>query len=182
MMCLMYFACLRVGEVAWSSHGDHILGRQQVHFSIRWDTNKPTSMTINFHSFKDSNGQQPSHRRPPNQRGPLLLTEQGTPMNRTFFVGKLKSILAYTNLSYLNINSHSFRVGRTTDMVMQGHSDTYIQKVGRWSSNAYRVCASICNLPHLMGKVGGGCTQCSVLAPAHCMGLVAFGKGTNRHT
>ncbi len=26
MMSLMNFACLHVGEVAWSSHGDHILG------------------------------------------------------------------------------------------------------------------------------------------------------------
>ncbi len=159
MMCLIYFACLCVGEVAWSSHGDHILGIQQLHFSISRDTNKQTSITINFHSFKDSKGQQHSltiqalegtqhcpvaalahylHRRPFNQWGPLFLTEQGTPINRTFFVGKLKSILANTNFSYLNINSHSFRVGQTTDMVMQGHSDTYMQKVGRWSSNAYR--------------------------------------------
>ncbi len=59
-MCLMYFACLLVGEVAWSSHGDHILVIQQVHFSISRDTNKPTSMTITFHSFKQSKGQQPS--------------------------------------------------------------------------------------------------------------------------
>ncbi len=60
MMCLMYFACLCVGEIAWSSHGDHTLGIQQVHFSISKDTNKSTFMTINFHSFKHSKVQQPS--------------------------------------------------------------------------------------------------------------------------
>ena len=158
VMSLMYFACLRIGEVAVSSHAHHMLSCSQVSVSLA--TPRIPSISIRFHSFKHSKGKTPTLRiqhqpgqphcpvatlshylsiRPGPRSGPLFLLHDASPLTRPIFLRYLRQLLAATPYCNLNINTHSFRVGRTTDMATSGkYSDIYIQKVGRWSSSAYK--------------------------------------------
>ena len=36
-----------------------------------------------------------------------------------------------------DFNTHSFRMGKATDMHNRGYSDAQIAKAGRWASNAF---------------------------------------------
>ena len=76
--------------------------------------------------------------RPQTNSKALFLHILGTPMSRSFFVRHLRVLLAATPYKGEKFNTHSFRIGRATDMLLAGASDATIQKIGRWSSNAYR--------------------------------------------
>ena len=76
--------------------------------------------------------------RPPMLSQSLFLVLLGAPVTRNFFVEILRKLILYTPYFGLNINTHSFRIGRTTDLVLGGCSDAFIQKAGRWSSTAYK--------------------------------------------
>ena len=159
IMSLLYWACLRIGEVATSVHDDHVLGLDQVQFIYGPTSGKPESLQINFRSFKHSKGNTPSiilsqqdnkftcpvtalHQyvsiRPNLNRRALFITCLGPMVARSFVVDNLHKALKHTTHLGSLFNSHSFRVGRTTDLVLQGRSDAFIQKVGRWSSTEYR--------------------------------------------
>ncbi len=157
-MSLMYFACLRIGEIAISGRATHVLTMQQVKIVVQ--PPKTPYITVKFKSYKHSQGHQPLLTlkslpgsfhcpvkalqnylaiRPDTQNKQLIVVQNGKPLSRTIFKSYLDAALVVANLTNLNINTHSFRIGRTTDMVMGGrHSDSYIQKVGRWSSAAYK--------------------------------------------
>ena len=157
MMSLMYWACLRIGEVATSTHGDHVLRLDQL--SFEYIGARPSAAIITFKSFKHSKGAKPIlniRARPDRSICPvtglqdylrlrsqtqcpaLFVTSCGQPVTRADFVAWLGQALDKTPHTNLKINSHSFRVGRATDLALQGKSDAYIQKAGRWSSSAYR--------------------------------------------
>ncbi len=158
-MSLLYWGCLRVGELATSVHADHVLDLDQVVILRHCAKDAPHALQLNFKSFKHSRGRTPSiilkrqpHRptcpvatlscylsvRPHLGRKPLFITLLGPTVTRSFLVDNLLKALIHTKHGSSGFNSHSFRVGRTTDLVLQGKSDAFIQKVGRWSSTAYR--------------------------------------------
>ncbi len=159
MMATMYYACLRIGEAAVSQSDDHTLRLSQISFLCVEDS-PPTSVLVRFLTYKHSKGKKAKlcikqsleqnycpvlllwkycAARPHSENTHLFLTQGGLPVTRTAFVRVLKEALTRTPYQGLNINSHSFRVGRTTDMVIRGqHSEEYIRQVGRWSSDAFR--------------------------------------------
>ena len=161
MMSLMYFACLRIGEVAYSDTMDHVLTLPQIEVQVDRNSGQAQALVIHFKSYKHSKQTNlPSLNiqaepgklfcpvqavtqylkvRPPSMSGAIFLDKYGENITRSGFVVKLKSLVSMSRYCNLRINSHSFRVGRTTDMVMSGnYSDLYIQQIGRWSSEAYR--------------------------------------------
>ena len=158
MMTLLYWGCLRIGEIAVSSHADHVIGADQVSI-LPATLTRPRAISIVFHSYKHSKGDLPTVRvsaqhdtlvcpvtaldnylamRPPATSLALFRHLLGPTITRAFFVSHLHRLLKATQFRGLNINSHSFRIGRTTDLVIKGASDAYIQKAGRWSSDAYK--------------------------------------------
>lgn len=156
MFTLMYFGCLRIGEVATSTHNDNTLQLNQLSLQLAAGTLK--SLCIDFKSFKHSGSKIPNltiiaqadrHICPVyalanyikvrgSKPGPLYLDCFQVPINRSKFVKLLKISLDQVGLSNTNINTHSFRVGRATDLSLSNYSDTHIQEIGRWRSNAYK--------------------------------------------
>ncbi|XP_052235592.1 uncharacterized protein LOC127847607 [Dreissena polymorpha] len=59
-----------------------------------------------------------------------------TPMTRYQFSAVLSKACAQAGISS-KVLSHSFRIGRATDLALQGYSDETIKRMGRWSSNCY---------------------------------------------
>ncbi len=71
--------------------------------------------------------------------GPLFVKHgTGQAITRGWFCNKRRLCLDYFGWNQLPITTHSFRAGRATDLFDSKHSDSYIQKVGRWSSNAFK--------------------------------------------
>jgi hypothetical protein len=58
-------------------------------------------------------------------------------VNRSRFVRVLKIALIQAELPTELYNAHSFRIGRTTDLALEGFSSEMIRLLGRWSSDAY---------------------------------------------
>lgn len=159
MMTLAYWGCFRIGELASSTHDRHTITRNQI--LVKYDrlTGSPTSVQVAFKSYKHSKGNTPTinihkhsdrllcpvrallnylDKRPNFANRPLFISLLGPTITRSHFVQILKQALIPTPFRHARINSHSFRVGRTTDLAMSGASDEYIRQVGRWKSNAFR--------------------------------------------
>jgi len=152
MYSLMYHACLRIGEVAKSGHTQNTLTIRQVLLGPSHQT-----LTIQFLKYKHSQGKTPSLtfnaltepycpvalvRQYLTYRGmaqgPLFVHSDGTTVCREWFTRLLKVNLALAGLDTRVFNTHSFRIGRCTQLVLDKYPDSYIQKLGRWSSTAYR--------------------------------------------
>ena len=147
---LCYHGCLRAGEAVVSSTPEHTLKVHQVQVS-------QSHITINFKSFKHSGDATPSvtiqadpnpARCPvkalqaylavrPQVDGPLFIETNATPIHRTQFTAFLKSVLAGTTLDPDSFNTHSFRIGRATQLAQDNHSQETIRSAGRWKSSAY---------------------------------------------
>lgn len=74
----------------------------------------------------------------PNIRGPLFCHINGDPVTRGQFAAVLGKCIKVTNLSGI-FKSHSFRIGRATDLAAAGVQPWAIMKMGRWSSDAYKL-------------------------------------------
>ncbi|XP_071146703.1 integrase/recombinase xerD homolog isoform X2 [Mytilus edulis] len=74
----------------------------------------------------------------PNVAGQLFCHFDGTPVTRYQFSGVLKKSLNVLGLSQGKYSSHSFRIGAATSAAMNGLSDSEIQAMGRWKSDAFR--------------------------------------------
>ena len=150
---LAYHGCFRIGELCKSKDLSHTIKLDNVLF-----INSPvTHLEITLNSFKHSKSPStfsipPSPDsdfcpirallhylkiRPPGL-GPLFLTETGSPLNRVTVSKILKSSLANLGLQPDSFDTHSFRVGRATDLALSGASDSLIREAGRWSSNAFQ--------------------------------------------
>lgn len=60
----------------------------------------------------------------------------GAPLTRTQFSGILTKAIRVISLPTELYSSHSFRIGRATDLAAKGVSSDAIKKLGRWRSNA----------------------------------------------
>ena len=147
---LMYYACLRASEVILTESQQHIIQISQVTF-----LNNSKSFNLKFHSYKHSGatdftlqvtstsltdcpvaniiqyltvrGHQP---------GPLYHIS-GLPLTRHQFMTTLNQCLKYLRLPEWQFNTHSFRIGRTTDMAAANIPHSTIKHIGRWKSNAF---------------------------------------------
>lgn len=157
LMSLLYHACLRVSEVTVSTTADHAIKTADLVFMGKPPVRTPDAVTVTLQSFKHSRSSQTIqvYRSLNKAICPVLLLHDyyqlrptsryvfchpsGSPLTRQFITKWLSQLVAASSFRDQKINTHSFRIGRTTDLVLQGNvSDTYIQHVGRWSSTAYR--------------------------------------------
>lgn len=68
----------------------------------------------------------------------LFCHENGSPLTRSQFAHVLSKSLHTLGKPLRKYRTHSFRIGRATDLAAQGVSELAIQKMGRWSSFAYK--------------------------------------------
>ncbi|XP_073768545.1 uncharacterized protein [Danio rerio] len=73
----------------------------------------------------------------PNPRSPLFTDDYNRPVTRFWFQKHLKEILRLSGLSPDSFSSHSFRIGAATTAAHNGLSQSQIQALGRWSSDAF---------------------------------------------
>lgn len=70
--------------------------------------------------------------------GALFLSSSGSPATRYHFAKMIKKCLSFLSIDPATYNTHSFRIGRTTDLAAAGAPPSIIQSTGRWHSNAYQ--------------------------------------------
>ena len=147
---LMYYACLRASEVISTESPEHIVQMSQVSFLtdnksfylsftsykhcsdssfklIVTTTSTPDCPVKNMENYLAVRGTQP---------GPLYHIA-GVPLTRHQFSNTLNHCLKYLKLDPSHFNTHSFRIGRTTDMAAANVPHTTIKHIGRWKSNAF---------------------------------------------
>ena len=149
----MYHAALRIGEISSSRGNKHTLQHDQIQL-VNLKGSK--CMRITFSSYKHTHHPttplmvHPTHkldcpiaaytkyvklRKTPH--GSAFQDISGLPLTRTTILSVLQSCLAHSHLDSGMYNTHSFRIGKTTDLVHQGYSYPKIALIGRWKSNAF---------------------------------------------
>ena len=74
------------------------------------------------------------------ERSELFLRDSGkgpVPLSTAWVNRKIKECVAAAGLPPGRYTSHSFRAGRTTDLVAMNYDDASIRESGRWRSLAY---------------------------------------------
>ena len=154
MYSLAYYALLRAGECTSSKHVLSILNIKQI-----LQAGNLHAIEISFSSFKHSRSRKtavPSlkiQRRGgqfcpvttishflslrPKSDGPIFITQAGLPVTARHFREKLKIGVSFLSLDPARYNTHSFRIGRATDMLIEGFSEAQIRAAGRWQSKAF---------------------------------------------
>ena len=150
---LMFYSCMRVGEAVVSTHARHTL----TFSSVTPVGSPPRSFLIHFHSYKHSDGLTPSFilsSRPGDRYCPVLalsrylalrgtapgylfLTLHGNPLTRSVFHAFLHRCVLYNDLDPGIYGTHSFRVGRATQLSMDRVESSVIKRTGRWKSDAF---------------------------------------------
>ena len=155
LFTFMYFGLLRVSEVAKTvGPTDHNLAFDQVA-----TTAGNQVLLVNFKSFKHSKSKSTPakisaisapHCPVKLFANYVLLRGLGykaskvfchadfSPLTRDYISKTLNSILNLTIYTRVRYNTHSFRIGRATDMASQGASDQQIMMAGRWKSLAFK--------------------------------------------
>ena len=149
-----FYACTRIGELALSNADTHTLTLQDV-TQISHDT-KP-AIQLNFRSFKHSKSPVvtilqsiPSDPycpvaalnsylciRPVSASPYLFIQQGGGGLTRNDVSSMMKTCLQCTGTDPTHYNTHSFRIGRATQLSLDKASDDTIKSVGRWKSTAY---------------------------------------------
>jgi site-specific recombinase XerD len=73
----------------------------------------------------------------PDINGQFFIHMNGTPVTRYQFSAVLQKSLSRTKFGSEKYKSHSFRIGRATQLASSGLPETEIMKLGRWNSTAY---------------------------------------------
>ena len=150
---LAYFASLRASEYTHSSTSNHTLRLKDVAFS---HADEGTKLILTLSSFKNSKRParlvvSPSgvHNLCPvkavkdflkvRKSGveQLFTKRDGSRLSRHLVAKTLKGCVRSCGLNPEDFDTHSFRAGRTTDLVEWGASDAVIRESGRWGSNAF---------------------------------------------
>jgi len=152
MILLAFYGCLRACEYLSSTSTAHLLQYKDVR--IR-KSEKSKHAVLFFRSFKFSkssctlkvptskSGHCPvmSLKRYLNIRGnepgPLFITKGNSPIARNRFAKLLKKCVSNSGREPSDYNTHSLRIGRATQLAIDGYSEDTIKKTGRWSSNAF---------------------------------------------
>ncbi len=153
---LAYFACMRMGEVVLSTEEAHAALISQLTF--QWEQGVTPTFLLRMKSFKFSKDRKVTLRIRPHQ-GPacpvswlckylldrphgsyyLFCHPDGRPVTRKQVSDVLSRVVVLAGLDARSFGSHSFRIGRCTDLMQAGLSDAQIRTHGRWASNAFRV-------------------------------------------
>lgn len=73
----------------------------------------------------------------PHQGNFFFCHANGEPLTRSQFSGVLSKVLKHAGFLSDAYRSHSFRIGRASELAVNGVSDDTIKQMGRWTSNAY---------------------------------------------
>nr|XP_045602066.1 uncharacterized protein LOC123760425 [Procambarus clarkii] len=150
LFSLAFHACLCPGEVVYAERGRHTLSMEQVSITR-------VGTDIVFNSYKHSAGRTPtlSLRANPSSKycpvralskyfnyrgtgsGPIFKHAAGAPVTRQDFSRMLRTALTGLGLPPADYAPHSFRIGRATQLSLDGFAPTEIMAVGRWKSNAF---------------------------------------------
>ena len=141
----MYHAALRVSETCPSKVTDHALRHSNV-------VVRKSSVLLTFASFKHSAGENVSIKltnkyivlllkkwmkvKTP-QSGLLFDDSSLQKLTRAYIALKLKCVLHHLNINPELYGTHSFRIGKTSDLANRGASSEQIRLFGRWKSRAY---------------------------------------------
>ena len=155
MYLLAFHAFLRISEMTVSPHN---LTFHQVRF-LYTDKSSLSGCEVSICSFKHSNGKsQVLHVTCNNDNimlcpvralseycqkrgsgaGPLFSFLDHSPISRHYFISQLNLSLAWAGYSPDVYKTHSFRIGAATAAASMGVSEDKIQRMGRWSSNAFK--------------------------------------------
>ena len=155
LFLITHYACLRAGEIVVSNDPSHVIQMSQIAVFERAGRK---IYEINLTSFKHSKGRTPTLTLLPtattqefcpvtaldhyiHARGlsddPLIRHRSGKPLTRTEFADFLHSCLVYCGEQDGKYGTHSFRVGRATQLSADNQPDSTICQTGRWKSNAY---------------------------------------------
>ena len=158
LFSLMYHALLRVSEIAKTDGPtDHNLEFCQITKKSQINS----ELYIQFQSYKhsDTRSLPPPMRISANQSKhcPVSLYNNylnhrghfhqptkafchpnSTPLTGDYVSKKLRSALSMALFDSFEFNTHSFRIGRATDMAAAGASDRQIMIAGRWKSLAFK--------------------------------------------
>ena len=69
--------------------------------------------------------------------GPLFLFQNNAPLTRAALVSQLRVALNQAGVDSAPYSGHSFRIGAATAAAHAGYSDSFIQSLGRWKSDAF---------------------------------------------
>ena len=154
-----YYACLRAGEIVESDKADHTISISQIELH-------DDSYGIRFDSYKHSQSRNTSNERgsiplyivnaiPMSKfcpvkalksflkirmqiEGPIFIDRAGSNIKRDYLSKNLKISLELCQIPPARYNTHSFRIGRATQLADEGYSDEIIRTTGRWKSNAFK--------------------------------------------
>ncbi|XP_061194816.1 integrase/recombinase xerD homolog [Saccostrea echinata] len=155
---LAFQAFLRIGELATrSANSNHVLQRSDVSFRV--SNGILSGVTIVMKHFKNNTEQKPVTLHLSNSSsitfcpvkalydytthfahtsGPLFQFMSGEPVTHHFISQQLCKLVSFIGLDPKLYKGHSFRIGAATHAASLGFSENYIQKLGRWRSNAVR--------------------------------------------
>lgn len=152
LFLLSYYCCLRASEVGYNKNCTHTL--QLLSISVQRYPH-PLQIKITFPSSKHSDAPtslvlHPQQHVPcpvtallqylavrGDRNGPLFLTQSAKPVTRAVYSKTLKTCLSSLCIPNKRYNTHSFRIGRATDLALMGASTHVIKSAGRWRSEAY---------------------------------------------
>ncbi len=157
---MLYHGCMRVGECLFTTDdADYALRENQITFRLDGVGN-PVSLAIRFDQFKSSQsrrvppllvpGERDSRYCParlvyqyhiikPKNTAYYFVNEDGTRVLASSAQKILHDCMQRLGLNPADYSCHSFRAGKTTDMVSQGRGSAGIRAVGRWMSSAHEV-------------------------------------------
>lgn len=73
----------------------------------------------------------------PNVQGSLFCHKNGTVVTRSQFSSVLSKSIRFNSTLVAPYKSHSFRIGRATDLASLGYSAETIKQLGRWNSGCF---------------------------------------------
>ena len=154
LFLLSYHACMRAGEAVTSTHDQHTLLLQDVQKVVH---EGHPAYQIAFTSYKHSKGGSSFILTAARQLnycpvkalgdylllrgstpGKLFVNISGQPLDRQYFNNAINMALLHLGMPAWEYNTHSFRIGRATQLALENAPDNTIRSVGRWHSNAYR--------------------------------------------
>ena len=151
---LAYFGLMRVSEIVYTSPSQ---ASRPLLLTDLLITENPQTLVISIRLSKTNQTGPPTSLRIPADRDPslccfvavkqylhlrppgapyLLVHQNGSPLTRSQFNGVLTKSIRNLGLPIHTYTSHSFRIGRASDLASRGMSTELIQKLGRWKSRA----------------------------------------------
>ena len=159
LFVLAYYGLMRIGELALGDHSvkakdvysaDNknkillVLHSSKTHgkeslpqtISITENENAKTADDLMYCPFKITNKFLDFKGSYKHDDENLFTFRDGTPVKPEHVRTVLRELLKKLNLNEQLYDTHSFRIGRATDLFKSGFSLEYIKRVGRWKSNA----------------------------------------------